>query len=179
MRRGECRGVARLSDMVHVCSVCPKTFGSQRAAEQHCRDVHGKACPKCGKHFTSRSAATQHFRDVHSRDEEDFDEEDSSSDDDAPPPPFPAAYGAWVSAGEFTRGKSFGMFECRRCSNTWMSAHAQAKFRQGCVRCETMTRPFLMWENWERRTSTDKEREDDTKPHHRSRCEGCRAGMCI
>ena len=165
--------------MTHACSICPKHFKSRAAAEQHCRDKHRVACLVCGKRFKSQRAADQHFRDAHPEDDSDSDSDSDSTStcDDAPYPPFPGAYGAWVLADAFVGRKGFGVFECSRCCKTWMSAHAQVRYRQGCRGCNTMLHPLLMWESWECREST--ERGDTAKPHDRSRCEGCMAGSCL
>ena len=163
--------------MSHVCPACPKTFESRRAAEQHYRAVHRRVpCPACAKPFKSQSAADQHYRDVHSHDDDDqVSDDDDTDEDDAPYPPFPGAYGAWVLAHAFVGRKSFGVFECGPCSKTWLTAHAQVQYRQGCKECNTMLYPLLMWESWE---TTDGRGGGTAKPHHRSRCEACMAGSC-
>jgi hypothetical protein len=61
--------------------------------------------------------------------------------------PFADAEGMWVPRGEFQGEKSFGMFSCDDCSNTWRSAHAYQAFKQGCKRCDFETAPCCLWQN--------------------------------
>jgi len=47
--------------------------------------------------------------------------------------PYAGCEGKWVPTSSFFKmGKSFGYFNCDDCNKTWMSAHAQKKFRQAC-----------------------------------------------
>ena len=47
--------------------------------------------------------------------------------------PYAGCEGEWVPTSSFFKqGKSFGYFNCTDCNKTWMSAHAQKKFRQAC-----------------------------------------------
>lgn len=93
--------------------------------------------------------------------------------------PFPDAAGRWVARKDFPRNrrKSFGMFECHRCSKTWSSAHTQPLYRQGCKNCDDFVLPCCMWLNppGDTRESDD---DDSRAPHDHERCEACRAGVC-
>ena len=98
--------------------------------------------------------------------------------DDVPKPPIDTP-GHWVSREEFKGNKSFGFFACKRCKNEWMSAHAFAKFQQGCVPCKKYNLPKWMWVN------EDKDRALDAtpfnkpeKPHLSRLCKACAAGVC-
>eukprot|EP01118_Nematostelium_gracile_P007912 TRINITY_DN2597_c0_g1_i1.p1 TRINITY_DN2597_c0_g1~~TRINITY_DN2597_c0_g1_i1.p1 ORF type:complete len:130 (+),score=6.21 TRINITY_DN2597_c0_g1_i1:132-521(+) len=96
-----------------------------------------------------------------------------------PPPPIEAE-GEWVSREEFIstgRKKSFGFFKCGRCHKTWVSAHAQPVFTQGCKSCEWKSRPILLWKNAEHNRS-NQHSEKLNKPHDVKRCQACERGVC-
>ena len=60
--------------------------------------------------------------------------------------PYAGCEGKWVPNSLFYKvGKSFGYFTCEDCNKSWMSAHAQKKFRQACKECFEDTYPSFMW----------------------------------
>eukprot|EP01118_Nematostelium_gracile_P006514 TRINITY_DN2093_c0_g1_i3.p1 TRINITY_DN2093_c0_g1~~TRINITY_DN2093_c0_g1_i3.p1 ORF type:complete len:183 (-),score=25.82 TRINITY_DN2093_c0_g1_i3:69-617(-) len=104
----------------------------------------------------------------------------SSSRSFQPDPPVDSP-GEWISREEFLsttrQKKSFGWFKCT-CGKSWVSAHAQPVYKQGCKGCERKRLPDLLWRNdsHEPRPSKDNRLES---PHDEDRCEACRAGVCI
>ena len=104
-----------------------------------------------------------------------------------PAPPFEGLVGYWVERAHFPGSQSFGLYECEQktkkgkpvCRNTWSSAHAQTNYGQGCRRCETHSKPWLMWYNTEKHQKRERKNPDDeSAAHDRARCEACRLGVC-
>jgi hypothetical protein len=51
--------------------------------------------------------------------------------------PFEGITGKWVSSQEYKmKAKTFGYYQCNYCQKSWMSAHAQKGFKQGCKSCK-------------------------------------------
>ena len=97
-----------------------------------------------------------------------------------PPAPFDGLEGYWVDREDHPGKKSFGRYECAKdtCNNRWSSAHAQKCFAQGCQKCETETKPSLMWYNLTYPDKKKKNPDDERAAHDRARCEACRLGVC-
>jgi len=94
-----------------------------------------------------------------------------------PEPPVDSA-GEWVLRERFRGKKSFGFYACP-CGRSWLTAHAQKEYRQGCQGCDTECFPHYMWLNdhpVERRERADRDEVDG--PHDSARCEACRLGVC-
>jgi len=104
-------------------------------------------------------------------------------------PPYPDAVGVWVLRNEFEGKKSFGYYECYKCSRKniqfwWISAHAHKKFRQICKKCNCKLYPLYLWENplymWKNmlpRKHNNSGKND--APHMSQLCEACKAGCCL
>jgi hypothetical protein len=88
------------------------------------------------------------------------------------------APGEWVPREEFLGRKSFGWFSCNKCNKSWVSAHAQCIYTQGCKRCETKSYPIYMWKNEGRKQNDETKKIDTIKPHDSKRCEACKKGDC-
>jgi hypothetical protein len=95
--------------------------------------------------------------------------------------PFPGAEGEWVYTEDFYGSKSFGHFECPRCTKAWASAHAWKAYKQACKKCNTFARPWCLWENDVREFSREKKnvQERTSRPHDAARCEACKEGVCM
>ena len=86
--------------------------------------------------------------------------------------------GQWVLRKEFQGRKSFGAFQCVKCTKIWTSAHAYKNFKQGCQRCELEGLPVFMWVNKGKRDYYAVSDDEEKPPHDSERCEACRAGEC-
>ena len=147
--------------------MCSRKFGSKSARKQHQRDVHGQQQGCSDAHRNAPKERTRRNR-TGSRDITTLD------------PPIENLPGQWVPREDFTGQKSFGFFECPRCSyRSWFSAHSFANFRQGCQGCEKKHLPLYLWENDHRRCHDEHKKESaDSDPHDAKRCEACRHGVC-
>lgn len=127
-------------------------------------------CGICLRGFASKAAQKQHRSAAHEQIK-------SEVNFNWPSDPVDSS-GQWVTCDRFTGRKSFGFFLCC-CSKTWISAHAQPIFTQGCQACEVKSFPHLMWRNDENdeRDSRDRDEVSD-KPHDSSRCGACRENCC-
>ena len=86
--------------------------------------------------------------------------------------------GTWVLTRDFTGRKSFGCFKCPACDKKWFSAHAWAKYTQGCNVCDCNTKPFAMWVNTCPST-TQEGKVFKGSPHDKDRCQACWLGVCV
>lgn len=172
------------TNMKIICTQCTRTFKTVKAMKQHCSAVHTYCCAPCNRSFKTIGALLQHDNAVHpdesvmsSDSESEYESDDLFAEYE---PPFADADGEWVDPQQCNQRKSFGWFECVCCNKTWMSAHAQARYAQGCKMCNVETLPVCMWQNSFKYKETDQPTTVATiKPHDRSRCEACRAGMCL
>lgn len=165
------------------CRVCSRVFKTERSLDQHSYSLHRPHCNIRSSFFKSKRSLEQHERDKHGLSQVSAVDEEVD-DDDGPwrPDPPVDTEGIWVLRDNFRGTKSFGFFKCRGevCSKTWLSAHAFAKYKQGCQVCETESRPKFLWQNLERknRDNFDDVQDDEGPPHDQGRCEACRVGVC-
>ena len=173
------------------CPTCDKCFRSASARDQHSATHPATfACAHCSKMFASEGGRDMHQRAVHKaanedeseeeKKEADEEEEEGSVDDWRPAAPIPTP-GYWIARADFPGDKSFGYFSCDACSNSWLSAHAFKHYRQGCKACEDKSLPTWMWVNLPRDDDDDERSASgkQDKPHHQSRCDACKAGICL
>lgn len=170
------------------CPSCSKILSSDQALRQHHLDKHGRhLCLTCSKSFNSSNGLRMHSESKHggvsssktpSRQTQGG-RKRSRTDRHSHKEPFPGIQGYWDSRESFTGTKSFGYFECNRCSKEWFSAHAHKQFKQGCQACERMAYPCCLWVNTgEKDDYRDKVLDEDEAPHDRARCQACRHGQC-
>ena len=94
-------------------------------------------------------------------------------------PPFEGANGKWVRRRDFTGKKSFGRFCCTRCHKEWLSAHAQANYRQACKECRRYFLATHMWVNKIKVLPSTPDSGPDSSSWHKSDlCEACKRGVC-
>ena len=149
----------------HMCAMCDRKFGSDSALCAHFKAKHKKRRKKrkCKKKKCSSGTAKRLTDQNHCHNS-----------------PFENVFGEWVSRLNFVGRKSFGQFECSKCGNSWSSAHAYSQFTQGCKQCEYNELPCCLWQNDPavKRLGVFAEEGDTVKPHHASRCEACKRGVC-
>lgn len=131
LRRGSFAQQRQYDVSLFECSICKKTFRTQRSLSQHCED-------------------TGHIEDS---------QDDDGDEIETPEPPVDSP-GQWVLREDFTGRKSFGYFVCG-CGRFWLSAHAFKDYRQGCRGCEQKSFPYFLWENFGKRTDRDRNYADD------------------
>lgn len=134
-------------------------------------------CTLCKRDFGSTQSLAQHLRDKHNIHSKNRKNKGHESEHDHSPP-FEEAEGYWVPRRSFEGKKSFGHFQCGRCSKLWTSAHAFARFKQGCQRCEYNSLPCCLWVNTDDYRSERSDDDEDKAPHDSGRCEACRLGQC-
>ena len=161
-----------------VCSTCNKKFATNESKAQHIRDAHGSyPCVTCSKTFNSEAALQQHRDAKHRQNRRGRGSTTRNRRAHEHDPPHANIQGYWISRDLFKGDKSFGQFQCSKCSKRWGSAHAYQRYEQGCQRCETRSLPCCLWVNTGARSDYHDFDEDDG-PHDSGRCEACRRGVC-
>lgn len=165
-----------------TCSVCEREFGTLHAKAQHDASQNHKGrvqqLQQEQQRREAKASREQHrlVAEVARQKREQLVRDLQGSRLD---PPFPDCQGHWVWLGDLDRHQnSFAFFECT-CRRTWLTAHGNSRYRQGCQGCDVQSLPKFMWVNTatHRRRQHDNIDEDDG-PHDSDRCEACQRGDC-
>jgi hypothetical protein len=134
---------------------------------KHLEDEHPFGCDDCDLDFDSEEALEQHRSSKHRYEPDVFDGV-----------PFPGADGEWVYREDFEGRKGFGLFVCRSCSRSWMSAHAfRQKFGQDCKKCGLKSLfADIMWQSYSYGDHCQNNLDNDRPAHDAARCDACKSG---